>query len=250
MRGCRVHRLIARRARRLGSRRASHLIDEERKRSCTGSVHSSGSFCTKRKAWTPRTPLSWSAAGASDQMPAARGPEMHHSSLCAGTYPQGLRDANGLAKGRCGEVASAGFLLRGKQDRIQWSIFPLSATRPGGATRLSASRAPVSFLIREHSPNAYMISCTRPYNVDGLAVRSAGAPAGRPLCRGSSVSGPAVSVTTNRGSAYSFSNSQYTRWASTRNRCKSKSSPSSASTLSVVRLPSSNVSTTSRKRGE
>ena len=64
------------------------------------------------------------------------------------------------------------------------------------------------------------------------------------------LSGTAVSVTTNRGSAYSFSNSQYTRWASTRNRCKSKSSPSSASTLSVVRLPSSNVSTTSRKRGE
>ena len=126
MRGCRVHRLIARRARRLGSRRASHLIDVERKRSCTGSVHSSGSFCTKRKAWTPRTPLSWSAAGASDQMPAARGPEMHHASLCAGTYPQGLRDANGLATGRCGEVASAGFLLRGKQDRIQWSIPTLS----------------------------------------------------------------------------------------------------------------------------
>ena len=42
-RGCRVHRLIARRACRLGSRQASHLIDLERKRSCTGSVHSSGS---------------------------------------------------------------------------------------------------------------------------------------------------------------------------------------------------------------
>ena len=58
-------------------------------------------------------------------MPAARGPDMHHASLCTGTYPQGLRDANGLVEGRCGEEASAGFLLRGKQDRIQWSIFPL-----------------------------------------------------------------------------------------------------------------------------
>ena len=126
--------MIARRARRLGSRRASHLVDVERKRSCTGSVHSSGSFCTKLKAWTPRTPLSWFAAGAPDQMPAARGPDMHHASLCAGTYPQGLRDANGLAPlpahwlavGRCGEEASAGFLLRGKQERIQWSIRPLT----------------------------------------------------------------------------------------------------------------------------
>ena len=135
-RGCRVHRLIARRACRLGSRQASHLIDEERKRSCTGSVHSSGSFCTKLRLLALRTPPSWLAAGAPGRMPAARRPEMHHASLCAGTYPQGLRDANGLAKGRCGEEASAGFLLRGKQDRIQWSIPTLSSRR--------ASRHPVS----------------------------------------------------------------------------------------------------------
>ena len=90
--------MIARRARRLGSRRASHLVDVQRRRSCAGSVHSSGSFCTKLKAWTPRTPLSWFAAGAPDQMPAARRPAMHHSSLCAGAYPQGLRDATGWRK--------------------------------------------------------------------------------------------------------------------------------------------------------
>ena len=82
----------------LGSRQASHLIDVERKRSCTGSVHSSGSFCTKLENPALRTPPSWFAAGAPNQMPAARGPEMHHSSLCAGTYPHGLRDANGLAE--------------------------------------------------------------------------------------------------------------------------------------------------------
>ena len=70
-------------------------------------------------------------------MPAVRRPEMHHSSLCAGTYPQCLRDANGLAVGRCGEEASAGFLLRGKQDRIQWSIFPL---RAGVLDRLNKRR--------------------------------------------------------------------------------------------------------------
>ena len=80
-------------------------------------------------------PLSWLAAGAPDQMPAARGPEMHQASLCAGTYPQGLRDANGLAVGRCGEEASAGFLLRGKQDRIQWSIFPLNGMAYGAVGR-------------------------------------------------------------------------------------------------------------------
>ena len=124
-RGCRVHRLIARRARRLGSRRASHLIDVERKRSCTGSVHSSGSFCTKLRLLALRTPPSWFAARAPGRMPAARRPEMHHASPCAKTYPQCLRDANGWASGRCGELASAVFLLRGKQDRIQWSIFPL-----------------------------------------------------------------------------------------------------------------------------
>ena len=113
------------RARRLGIRRASHLIDEERKRSCTGSVHSSGSFCTKLRLLALRTPPSWFAARAPGRMPAARRPEMHHASPCAGTYPQGLRDANGLANGRCGEEASAGFLLRGKQNGIQWSIRPL-----------------------------------------------------------------------------------------------------------------------------
>jgi len=102
VRGCRVHRLIARRARRLGSRRVSHLVDVVRKRSCAGSVHSSGSFCTKLKAWTPRTPLSWFAAGAPGQMPAARRPAMHHASLCAGTYPKGHRDANGLRMTKVG----------------------------------------------------------------------------------------------------------------------------------------------------
>ena len=126
VRGCRVHRLIARRARRLGSRQTSHLVDVERRRCCKDSVHSSGSFCTKLRLLALRTPPSWLAAGAPGRMPAARRPEMHHASLCAGTYPQGLRDANGLAVGRCGEEASAGFLLRGKQNGIQWSIRPLS----------------------------------------------------------------------------------------------------------------------------
>jgi hypothetical protein len=129
VRGCRVHRLIARRARRLGSRQTSHLVDVERRRCCKDSVHSSGSFCTKLRLLALRTPPSWLAAGAPGRMPAVRGPDMHHASLCAGAYPKGLREANGLASGSCGEEASAGFLLRGKQDRIQWSIFPLTRAR-------------------------------------------------------------------------------------------------------------------------
>ena len=151
MRGCRVHRLIARRARRLGSRRASHLVDVERKRSCTGSVHSSGSFCTKLRLLALRTPPSWLAAGAPGRMPAVRGPDMHHASLCAGAYPKGLREANGLASGSCGEEASAGFLLRGKQDRIQWSIFPLSRGA-GRSSRQPRGRARRSGKCARHSP--------------------------------------------------------------------------------------------------
>ncbi len=139
MRGCRVHRLIARRARRLGSRRASHLVDVVRKRSCAGSVHSSGSFCTKQKAWTPRTPLSWFAAGAPDQMPAARRPAMHHSSLCAGAYPQGLRDANGLAKEVVGIRRARAFFCG--ENRIGFSG-PYPPLAGGGRdTRQIAARA-------------------------------------------------------------------------------------------------------------
>ena len=135
-RGCRVHRLIARRARRLGSRRASHLVDVERKRSCTGSVHSSGSFCTKLRLLALRTPPSWFAARAPGRMPAARRPEMHHASLCAGTYPQGLRDANGLAKGRCGEEAAQAFFCGENRIGFSGPYSPL----PCGACRGNRNR--------------------------------------------------------------------------------------------------------------
>ena len=109
MRGCRVHRLIAMRARRLGSRRASHLIDVERKRSCTGSVHSSGSFCTKLRLLALRTPPSWLAAGAPGRMPAVRRPAMHHSSLCAGAYLKGHRETRiGGGSGVWGTLESPG----------------------------------------------------------------------------------------------------------------------------------------------
>ena len=70
-------------------------------------------------ARTRRTPPSWLAAGALDQMPAARGPEMHHASLCAGAYLKGHRDANGWPETMCGERVD---LLRGEKERKQWSI--------------------------------------------------------------------------------------------------------------------------------
>jgi hypothetical protein len=97
------------RARRLGSRRASHLIDVERKRSCTGSVHSSGSFCTKLENLALRTPPSWLAAGAPGRMPAVRRPAMHHSSLCAGAYLKGHRETRiGGGSGVWGTLESPG----------------------------------------------------------------------------------------------------------------------------------------------
>ena len=99
MRGCRVHRLIARRARRLGSRQTSHLVDVERRRCCKDSVHSSGSFCTKLENLALRTPPSWLAAGAAGRMPAVRRPAMHHSSLCPGAYLKGHRETR-LGGGR------------------------------------------------------------------------------------------------------------------------------------------------------
>ena len=130
VRGCRVHRLIARRARRLGSRRASHLVDVERKRSCTGSVHSSCSFCTKLKAWTPRTPPSWLAAGAAGRMPAVRRPAMHHSSLCAGAYLKGHRET------RLGGGRSVWGKIEGREEngeRKGFLFFPPRALTESGS---------------------------------------------------------------------------------------------------------------------
>jgi hypothetical protein len=119
VRGCRVHRLIARRARRLGSRQTSHLVDVERKRCCKDSVHSSGSFCTKLENLALRTPPSWLAAGAPGRMPAARGPEMHHSSLCSGAYLKGHSRRERGRRTKCGDRVE---LLRGEKARKQWSI--------------------------------------------------------------------------------------------------------------------------------
>ena len=142
-RGCRVHRLIARRACRLGSRQASHLIDEERKRSCTGSVHSSGSFCTKLRLLALRTPPSWLAAGAPGRMPAARRPEMHHASLCAGAYLKGHRDANGW-RSRC--VGRSSIFCGEKRKENSGPYPPLAKAVP--VRPLSAdSRSPVLFQI-------------------------------------------------------------------------------------------------------
>ena len=151
VRGCRVHRLIARRARRLGSRRASHLVDVERKRSCTGSVHSSCPFCTKLKAWTPRTPPSWLAAGAAGRMPAVRRPAMHHSSLCAGAYLKGHRET--VAEEVCGERSKA----EKKTGREKASFFPSQGSiwtlERGGRNGHDDRMRPVTCLVaHDHRP--------------------------------------------------------------------------------------------------
>jgi len=137
VRGCRVHRLIARRARRLGSRRASHLIDVERKRSCTGSVHSSGSFCTKLENLALRTPPSWLAAGAPGRMPAVRRPAMHHSSLCAGAYLKGHRETRiGGGSGVWGTLESPG-----EKWGEKWlPFFPPRALRSTTSVKVSSAR--------------------------------------------------------------------------------------------------------------
>ena len=133
-RGCRVHRLIARRACRLGSRQASHLIDLERKRSCTGSVHSSGSSLheTRESGSSHAAELvscwrAWPDASGTSPRDAPREPLRRDLSA---RPPRRVRDGGGS----CGEVACAGFLLRGKQNGIQWSIRPLISvvSCPGG----------------------------------------------------------------------------------------------------------------------
>ena len=113
----------------MGSRPASHLVDVARKRSCTGSVHSSGSFCTKLKAWTPRTPLSWFAAGAPGRMPAVRRPAMHHSSLCAGAYLKGHRETRLEGGKACGERTKAQE-ENGERNGFHFSLPGLYLWRP------------------------------------------------------------------------------------------------------------------------
>jgi hypothetical protein len=125
------------RARRLGSRRASHLIDVERKRSCTGSVHSSGSFCTKLENLALRTPPSWLAAGAPGRMPAVRRPAMHHSSLCAGAYLKGHRETRfGGVSGVWGTLESPGE----KWGKKWLPFFPPRALIARARARIDGSR--------------------------------------------------------------------------------------------------------------
>jgi hypothetical protein len=161
VRGCRVHRWIARRARRLGSRRASHLVDVERKRSCTGSVHSSGSFCTKLRLLALRTPPSWLAAGAPDQMPAARGPAMHQAMAQRCTKLGPIRKASATRTGRrledVGKRRAQAFFCGENRIGFSGPYSPLLTAYPLAGNRDVMSRSPgcrLCSLMNRQSTNA------------------------------------------------------------------------------------------------